>query len=428
MTVKDIHGHALTGATAAAAEHYQQALDAYHRYGGQPMKHLARALADSPRFVMAWLLQAYMTGVGTDPPTQAMGRAALAAARDLPADPREQAHRAAAEALLNGRTRAAGRILEDIAIDHPRDLLALQAGQLTDFLTGDARMLRDRIARSLPAWSEGMANHHALLAMHAFGLEETGDYDRAEAAGRRALDLEPRNGWAQHAVAHVYEMQGRRADGVAWMRGNPGAWSGDSFFAIHNAWHLALFHLGLDQIDQVLALYDGPIYGDASTMPFDMDDAAALLWRLALRGVDIGARWRPLAEAYAAQPRGLSAFDDTHAMMAFVGAGRDADAEAALRAMAIAVEGPGDNAAVTRDIGLPVAQALVAYGRGRDAEAIDRLRGVRNDAARFGGSHAQRDVLDLTLIAAARRGGETALERALLAERATAAPVSRLRH
>lgn len=392
------------------------------------MKHLARALTDSPGFVMAHLLKAYMIGVGTDPPTQAMARAALADARDLPADPREQAHRAAAEALLAGYTRAAGRILEDIAIEHPHDLVALQAGQLVDFLTGDARMLRDRIARAAPVWSEGMANHHALLAMHAFGLGETGDYARAEAAGRRAIELEPRNGWAQHAVAHVCEMQDRRADGVGWMRGNPAAWSGDSFFIIHNAWHLALFHLGLDQIDEVLALYDGPIYGDRSAMPFDMDDAAALLWRLKLRGLDVGDRWTALADAYAAQPRGQSAFDDVHAVMAFIGAGRDAAADAALAAMTAAQAPEGDNvvdnAAVTRDVGLPVARALVAYGRGRDAKAVDLLRDVRNGAARFGGSHAQRDVLDLTLIAAARRDGQTALERALLAERAGGLPLN----
>src|SRR3954468_13006562 len=102
MAATDIHGHPLSGASPAAAAHFQQALDAYHRYGGQPMRHLRAALADSPGFVMAHLLTAYMTGVGTDPPTQAMGRAALAAARDLPADRREQGHRAAVERLLGG--------------------------------------------------------------------------------------------------------------------------------------------------------------------------------------------------------------------------------------------------------------------------------------------------------------------------------------
>jgi tetratricopeptide (TPR) repeat protein len=421
--VKDQHGHALTGASARAAEAYQQALSAYHCYAGQPMKHLHQALAHSPGFIMAHLLKAYMTGVGSDQATMAMGQAALAAARDLPADPREQAHRAAVEALLGGRLRAAGRILEDVAIEHPRDLLALQAGQLVDFLTGDARMLRDRIARALPDWAEGMPNHHAILGMHAFGLEETGHYARAETTGRRAIELEPRNGWAQHAVAHVCEMQGRRADGVAWMRADPDAWSRQSFFAVHNWWHLALFHLGLDEVDEVLALYDGPIYGQPSTMAFDMIDAAALLWRLKLRGVDVGSRWERLADVYATQPRGLSAFDDAHAVMAYVGSGRDAAADAALAAMAAATQRADDNAAVTRDIGLPVAKAMVAHGRGRYAEAIDLLRGVRNGAARFGGSHAQRDLLDLTLIDAARRDGQTALERALLSERAAAQPL-----
>jgi hypothetical protein len=106
--------------------------------------------------------------------------------------------------------------------------------------------------------------------------------------------------------------------------------------------------------------------------------------------------------------------------MAFVGAGREAEAEAALAAMSAAAAGVGDNAGFTREVGLPVARALIAYGRGEDGAACDLLRRVRNHAARFGGSHAQRDLLDQTLISAARRAGETSLERALLAERAAA--------
>jgi len=265
-----------------------------------------------------------------------------------------------------------------------------------------------------------MPDHHAVLGQYAFGLEETGLYDRAEAAGRRAIELQPRNGWAQHAVAHVMEMQDRREDGIAWMNAGGKAWSRDSFFAIHNSWHLALFHLGLDDIEAVLALYDGPIYGERSAMVFDMDDAAALLWRLKLRGVDVGERWQPLADAYILQPQGRYAFDDVHAVMALVGAGREAEADAVLAAMAAAIDGPGDNAAVTRDVGLPIAQAIRAFARGAFGQAVEPLRRVRNQAARFGGSHAQRDVLDLTLIAAAENAGETSLARALRSERALA--------
>ncbi len=422
MTATDRHGLALTGASPAAAALYREAVADYHCFAGEPFALLKRALADSPGFVMAHVLKAYMTLTGANAGIRRIGVAAVAAVQGLSATDREAGHVAAAQAILAGEGRAAGRILEDVAIDHPRDVLALQAGQNLDFLLGDSRMLRDRIARALPAWGEGMDDYHAVLGMHAFGLEETGLYDRAERAGRRAIELEPRNGWAQHAVAHVLEMQDRRAEGVAWMREGGQAWSHDNFFAIHNWWHLSLFHLGLGETDAVLALYDGPIYGEGSTLAFDMVDAAALLWRLHLAGVDVGERWAALADNYAAQPRGQYAFDDVHAMMAFVGAGREAQAQATLAAMAMAIEGPGDNAATTAEVGLPVAQAIQAFGRGDYAATVDRLRGVRNRAARFGGSHAQRDLLDLTLIAAAGRAGEASLERALISERARALP------
>jgi len=422
MTATDRQGLELSGASAAAAELYRQALEAYHCYVGEPFPLLQAAIADSPGFVMAHVLMGYMTLVGGNTAIAAIGARAFAAARDLPATDREAGHVAAVGHLLKGEIRAAGRVLEDVSIAHPRDVLALQAGQLTDFLIGDARMLRDRIGRARPAWSPDMPGYHAILGMHAFGLEETALYGRAEAAGREAIALEPRNNWAQHAVAHVLEMQDRRPEGVIWMRQDSATWSHQSFFAIHNWWHLALFHLGLDEIDEVLALYDGPIYGDRSDLAFDMVDAASLLWRLRLRGVEVGGRWATLADVYATQPRGGYAFDDAHAVMAFVGAGREAEAEAALAVMTAAAQGPGDNADFTREVGLPVAQALIAFGRGQDARTVELLRGVRNQAARFGGSHAQRDVLDLTLIAAAGRSGDTSLERALLAERTAALP------
>jgi len=238
MTATDRQGLELSGASAAAAELYRQALDAYHCYAGEPFPLLQAAVADSPGFVMAHVLMGYMTLVGGNTAIAAIGARAFAAARDLPATDREAGHVAAVGHLLKGEIRAAGRVLEDVSIAHPRDVLALQAGQLTDFLIGDARMLRDRIGRARPAWTPDMPGYHAILGMHAFGLEETALYDRAEAAGREAIALEPRNNWAQHAVAHVLEMQDRRAEGVVWMRHDSATWSHQSFFAIHNWWHL----------------------------------------------------------------------------------------------------------------------------------------------------------------------------------------------
>ena len=413
-----------TGASNAALAHYDAALAGFQCFIGDPVTALKDATDDSPAFVMAHVLNAYVHLTGTDAEGLPVAMASYEAAAAAPTNAREAGHVAAVGQMLQGELRQAARILEDVSIAYPRDALALQAGQLTDFLLGESRMLRDRIGRALPHWDRAMPGYHAIQGMLAFGLEETGLYDRAEAAGREAIALEPRNGWAQHAVAHVLEMQDRREDGVVWMREDIRRWTDESFFAVHNWWHLALFHLGLGQTEEVLNLYDGPIWGARSTLAFDMVDASAMLWRLHLLGVDVGDRWTALADSWApAVGESLYAFNDAHAAMAFVGAGRT-DALAALReAQGRALARPGDNAGFVADVGRPVVEGLAAFGQGDWKGAIEALRPVRNRAGRFGGSHAQRDVIDLTLIEAARRAGDTALHAALLAERDAARPL-----
>ena len=309
----------------------------------------------------------------------------------------------------------------------PRDALALQAGHQIDFFTGNSIMLRDRIARALPNWSADMPGYHAILGMQAFGLEEMADYSAAETFGRKAIDIEPRDGWAQHAVAHVMEMQSRQRDGISWMRSNQAAWTGDSFLQIHNWWHLALFHYELGNVDEVLALFDEPIFGGRSTLVLNMLDASAILWRLQLGGVDIGGRWAELAANWLPKARdGNFAFNDMHAMMAFAGAGLNGAARDLLAAQEEAMQGSGDNAAFTREVGRPATLAIKAFGEGRYADAVELLRPLPATAHRFGGSHAQRDVINLTLIEAAIRAGDGALARDLAQRRLSARPASPL--
>jgi hypothetical protein len=233
------------------------------------------------------------------------------------------------------------------------------------------------------------------------------------------VELEPRDGWGQHAVAHVMEMQDRRREGIAWMRGNVDGWTRESFFAVHNWWHVALFHLELGEIDEVLAVFDGPIYGKHSPVVLDLIDASALLWRLHLRGVDVGNRWEAVADRWTPiATAGNYAFNDAHAMMAFVGAGRSKSAEAVLEAQQAALEGTGDNVAFTREVGNPVARAIKAFRDGNYAATVELMRPIRSYSHRYGGSHAQRDLIDLTLIEAAARGGQEQLAAALRVERA----------
>lgn len=424
MSQTDQHGHALSGASAAARDHYERAVGLFRLYSGDPLAAAEAAIADSPGFAMAHLLKAWLNLLGTEPAGIEVARAAHLAATPQCRTARERGHLAAVGHLVEGRWHEASQTILRVSTDHPHDLLALQVGHQLDFFTGNARMLRDRVARALADWSPGMPGYHALLGMHAFGLEEMGDYGGAEACGRRAVELEPRDGWAQHAVAHVLEMQGRTGDGIAWMRESD-AWSRDSFFAVHNWWHLALYHLDRGETDEVLRLFDGPIFGARSAVAMDLVDAAALLWRLHLREVPVGERWSAVADNW--QPfaaAGNYSFNDAHAAMAFVGAGRPDRIAEVLEAQDRALSGAGDNAAFTRDVGRPVVLGLKAFGDGDYAGCIRAIHPVISIASRFGGSHAQRDLLDLTVMEAALRLPDAALARAIGAERRTLKPDS----
>ncbi len=427
MTVQDVRGHALSGANETSAALYNKALRELNLYSADPVATVDAALAESPGFVMAHALRAWLHLLGTEPAGVPVARASWETASRLGGTTQERGHLAAIGHLVEGGWHAASRNIEDVAIENPRDLLALQVGHQLDFFTGEARMLRDRIARAMPAWSEGVPGYHAVLGMQAFGLEEMGQYGQAEMHGRAAIEMEPRDGWAQHAVAHVLEMQGRQQDGIGWMRANPNAWASESFFAVHNWWHLALYHLDLGQVDEVLQLFDGPIYGAHSRVIMDMVDASALLWRLHLRGVDVGNRWQMVAEGWEpVADAGIYAFNDAHAMMAFVGAGKPDLQQKVLGAQVAAMERSDDNARFTREVGQSLTKAIKAFGDGNYAETVRLIRPVRNIANRFGGSHAQRDLFDLTLIEAAFRSGQQALAQALSAERVHAKPTSPL--
>lgn len=429
MSMKDHRGAPISGANTKSLELFETALSQFNCYVGDPVATLDAALAESPDFAMATAMKAYLFLIGMERGPVPAAAELLGKLRGMKLNERERRHAAAIASLADGAFHRASERADDILIEDPHDILALQVGHQLDFFRGDSRNLRDRVARVLAEWNTQMPGYHALLGMHAFGLEETGDYARAEESGRRAISLNKRDTWAYHAVAHVMEMQGRYEDGAKFMRDGEQNWAPDSFFAVHNWWHLALFLLENDQTAEALKLYDGPIRGGESNVVLDMVDASALLWRLRLRDADLGNRWEAIADRW--QPLGedrLYAFNDAHAVMALLGAGRRGEAEHIISVMSQTAQKQADNAAMTREVGLPLARALLAFDQGSYPAAVEILRPLRNIAARFGGSHAQRDLIDLTLIEAAQRAGQRGLVRALANERLALKPNSPLAH
>jgi hypothetical protein len=283
-------------------------------------------------------------------------------------------------------------------------VLALQVAHALDYLTGDTACMEQRTASVLPAWSSDMAGYPAVLAMHAFSLVESGAYAHAEQAARAALAVNPADARAHHVMAHVYEMTGRAEAGERWMRDHLSSWANGTVVATHCGWHLALFQLAQGQLDGALETYDRRIRGDASRELADLIDASSPLWRVGLAGGDAGARWAELARAWAPHiDDRFCSFNDLHAMLSFVGAGDEALAWRLEQVLVAGQSSPTRHGRTTREIGLPACRGLMAFGRGDDTLAITLLASLPAVAHRLGGSHAQRDVLHLTLLRAVER-------------------------
>ncbi|MDX2218519.1 MAG: tetratricopeptide repeat protein [Burkholderiales bacterium] len=428
----------VTGANATALDHFEASLAAFNSYHGDPVSHVEAALAEAPEFVMAHALKSALYLSGTEQPAAEAAASFITHARTLQANDRERALLDALDRIACGAFTDAADRFDRLLADHPRDLVALQIAHLYDFNRGDAIRLRDRPAGVLKAYSRDLPGHHAVLGMHAFGLEECGEYDRALDQGHAALAANPRDAWAHHAVAHVFEMRGAIDAGIAWMRDREPDWSQDNLVAVHNWWHLTLYHLDKGDSAEALKLYDTRVRPGDSKIILELIDATAMLWRMQLRGIDVGNRWQPLADAWAAhEADDFYAFNTWHAALTAIAAERmDGAHRLVARMERLVADGAGSNGTgaprdtvrMARDVTLPLVRGVLAFARGEYSQAADTLGRVRAIASQFGGSHAQRDLITLTQMEALRRARDTAALGALSRERLAQKPADRMGH
>ena len=439
MLLRDAHGNVVSAASRRAVEAVDLALWRMMSFYGTPLDDLDAAIATDPAWLLPRAMKAGFLLSLTEPSLLDEARSLLGDIGPLltGANDRERAHVAALRWLAAGEWQAASEAWRSLLEAHPRDALALQWLHLFDFYRGDAAGLHRHVADALPAWQASDPLHPYLLGLHAFGLEETGRYDEAEAVGREALAGAARVPWAIHAVAHVMEMQGRHDEGGRWMERWRGDWAEGNGFVCHLAWHEALF--ALERLDHAaaLAVFDRYLNPGATEIALQRVDAASLLWRLELQGADVGDRWRALCDGWVPSggggadgdgdsgctSAGHSTFNDLHALLALAGCG-DLDRAAAWIETSLrrAEQAGGWNGTVSHDLGGPLMRGFLAFASGRFDAAADAITSVRTRAARFGGSHAQRDMIDQTLLAAAARGDRKAAGIALLDQRLRAKP------
>ncbi len=423
---QDAQGHHLSGATAAAVTDYDQAVRAFNLVHGDSIGRFDAARAAAADFAMAHLGKAWVFAVANDPGLLAQARALVEDVRPLMLNEREATHLEALSHLVRDARSAAVAVMDRHLMHYPFDLLGHQGAALVDGFLGRFHWVRDRSARALPLWSKDRPGYGTMLAFHGFGLEEAGDYARAEDESREAAELEPLSFWPHHTVAHVMEMTGRPEDGIGWMATREALWSTPAHAnQVHIWWHKALFHVELGQYEAALALYDGPIRATQRPLGVSLTNASALLWRLDLLGCDIGERWPDLASLWEGHADGKClVFTDIHAAMAELRSGQEALVERRLDAMRVTAASDFEAAELYRKVGIPVVEALRAFHRNDYGEAVTLLLQTRWDLWQIGGSHAQRDVVDWTLAEAAVRAGQRNVARSLAHERLAARPRS----
>jgi hypothetical protein len=411
----DSHGLALSTDSEAAARAFDHAVAGYITYRADAGQRLAPLLIEDPQFALAHCLKGYLTMLSYNRANVPLAAASLREARRWvgTATAREQAHIAALAAWIDGEPDRASAVWQQILAAHPRDALAFRLAHFTDFWLGRPDRMLSAVRTVEPAWSAELSHYGTLLACRCFAHEECGHYTEAEAAGRAAIAHDPADVWAAHGVAHVLEMQGRRAEGIAWINGLRNNWDGASNLRHHLWWHAAMFHLERAEIDTVLALYDtefrnlaAPLTQAQPDLYIDAQNAASMLFRLGLHGVDVGERWHELADkAEARIGDTLSTFTLPHWMMALAATGRTAAAQRMLVALRDAAQAGTSHAALVGTIALPLCEAVLAHGEGQPARAVALMRPVLGGMYRLGGSHAQQDVLEQLYLHAALQAG-----------------------
>ena len=285
---------------------------------------LNRVLAAAPDFALGQAIRGLSCLLLGRSEMIAIAREAYAAALvGAPATMREIAFVHALGDWLSGRPTQAAARLQVVLNLNPRDALAMKLIQAVHFVMGRPDAMRASVESVLPAWDDHPARGY-LLGCHAFTLEETGEYARAERTGREGVALAPDDAWGLHAVAHVYDMTGRARDGLIWLSGREASWAHCNNFRFHVWWHRALMHLDLGEYDAALALYDRDIRAEKTDDYRDISNGASLLSRLELDGVDVGNRWEELADLSENRATdGCLAFADLHYMLALCGGERD---------------------------------------------------------------------------------------------------------
>ncbi|MFD2176689.1 tetratricopeptide repeat protein [Veronia pacifica] len=414
--VTDVRGLALTGTDYSGAQKYQDVIQKLYDYRPNLGSYLQPLIDEYPEFIMARVVLAY--GMASEGRYSSLVNVAIKGSElnslREGATERESLHIDAVNTWSKGDLKGAIEIWDAILAKWPFDLVAFRQMTMNLFWMGQRRRLADLCARLMPYWDETTPDYGFFIGPVGFVMEELGQYSLAEKYARRAVELNPSDMWAVHAVAHVLEMQGRNEEGIDWIEPKSHVFHEHNAFVGHLWWHLSLFHLESGNVDKVLSLFDQQVYPGNSDFYLDIQNGASLLSRLSFIGVDVGDRWKKLLEAVEnAKLDYVYDFTDIHNAIVLARNERFGELKSMNDQLSRRLSSSDHDPWLTYQL----TKAIEDIHMGDPARAADRLAPIRYDQLALGGSHAQQDLFLQYQIMAYRNSENLPMMKAALKER-----------
>jgi hypothetical protein len=420
----DRYGLPLSTASEAARDAYVAGCECVLSAAHGDALHLSRALEADPNFALAHAAFARGRLLMADVAT---ARQAAKRARELSAaaTPREQSHVNALCLAIEGNPVGALEATREHLAQHPRDaMVAAPATGVFGLIGFSGRLGREpEQVEFLEPLRPHLADDWWFQAVYAFALEEVGRLDEALDLIERSMAANPGNAHGAHIKAHVLYEMGEDRSALDYLDSWLPDYTRDGLMHCHISWHVALFALILGDTERAWRVYRDQVHPGGAWGPAlnVATDAPAFLWRAELAGQGRReALWRDV-HAYAHQsfPRPGLAFVDVHRALTAVAT---SDADAIAKVVKELEERAASRHAPAGDVVPRLAKGLAAYGRGDWPAAVSLLEAALSGTVRIGGSRAQRDVIENTLLAAYLKAGHAEDAKRMLAARTERRP------
>lgn len=428
-TRTDSYGLALSTGSDLAAEHYRDGVALMLSAWPGAADLFEATLREDPGFALAHAALARLDAFAARP-ADAVRRITIAGQLAAEgASERERSHVEVFRRALTGKSQDALTLALDHADQWPRDviILGMPLGAFGLFaFSGMAGHDQARVDLCQRHEHHFAADDWWFLTNQGWSLVENGDVSRGRGMLERAHDIRAHNANGVHALLHALYEAGAHEDAEALISAWLPGYDRSGLLHGHISWHAALSALDRGDAQSAMAVYLGSVQPSVSQgAPINVvTDGASLLWRLDAYGHQAGdEHWRDLAAyAHRAFPRPGHGFTDAHMGLIDAALGQAAAVEQRCSALEAMI---AEDAYPTGTVVPGLCRAALAFRAQDFAGCVSILSPLLQSVVRIGGSGAQRDIVEETLLVALMSGGETDRAKQLLDQRLHRRPSSR---